>query len=81
MLLSLVCFVKEIHQQREVIEIFAESAQCKGTIFAILKQGVVHNLAVIFFQVCFLLYSREVKMLKCAMIGAFTVTSLGNTKK
>ena len=38
MLLSLVCFVKEINQQREVIEILAESAQCKGTIFAILKK-------------------------------------------
>ena len=39
-LLSLVYFVKVIHQ-REVIENFAESVQCKGTIF-FLKQGGVH---------------------------------------
>ena len=38
MLLSLVCLVKIIHQ-REVIENFAESVQCYGTIFVILKQG------------------------------------------
>ena len=37
MLLSLIYFVKVIHQ-REVIEFFAESAHCKGTIFVILKQ-------------------------------------------
>ena len=37
MLLSLVYFVKVIHQ-REVIENFAESVQCQGTIFVILKQ-------------------------------------------
>ena len=38
MLLSLVYFVKVIHQ-REVIEQFAESVQCWETIFVILKQG------------------------------------------
>ena len=38
MLLSLVYFVKVINQ-REGTENFAESAQCKGTIFGILKQG------------------------------------------
>ena len=38
MLLSLVYFVKVIHQG-EVIENFAKSAQCKGTNFVILQQG------------------------------------------
>ena len=38
MLLFLVHFVKVIHQ-RKVIENFAESAQCYGTIFVILKRG------------------------------------------
>ena len=38
MLLSLIYFVKVIHQ-REVIDFFARSAQCQGTIFVILKQG------------------------------------------
>ena len=38
MFLSLVYFVKVINL-REVIKNFAESAQCKGTIFVILKQG------------------------------------------
>ena len=37
MLLSLVYFVKVINN-RDVIENFAESAQCKGTIFVIIKQ-------------------------------------------
>ena len=37
MLLSSVYFVKVIHQ-REVIGNFTESAHCKGTIVAILKQ-------------------------------------------
>ena len=37
MLLSLVYFVKVIHQ-REVIENFAENVQCSGTIFVTLKQ-------------------------------------------
>ena len=55
MLLSLVCFVKEIHQQREVIEIFAESAQCKGTIFAILKQGGCAQFSCDFFPSLFLI--------------------------
>ena len=38
MLLSLVYFVKVIHQRKD-IENFAESAQCKGTILVILKKG------------------------------------------
>ena len=38
MLLSLAYFVKVIYK-REVIENFAESVQCKGTIFVIRKQG------------------------------------------
>ena len=38
MLLSLVYFVRVVHQ-REVIEFLADSVQCKGTIFVILKQG------------------------------------------
>ena len=38
MLLSLVYFVKVIHL-REVIENFAKSAQCWGTIFVILEHG------------------------------------------
>ena len=37
MFLSMVYFVKVI-KQREVIENFAESVQCKGTIFVMLKQ-------------------------------------------
>ena len=38
MLLSLIYFVKVIHQ-RKVIENFAESAQCQGTIFVFLQHG------------------------------------------
>ena len=34
----MVYFVKAIHL-REFVENFAEGAQCKGTIFVILKQG------------------------------------------
>ena len=37
MLLFLVYFVK-VTNQREVLENFAESAQCEGTIFVMLKQ-------------------------------------------
>ena len=37
-LLSLVYFLKVINQ-REVLNFFAESAQCQGTIFVMLKQA------------------------------------------
>ena len=39
MLLSLVYFVKVIHQRKVIDSYFAEHAQCWGTIFVILQQG------------------------------------------